>query len=254
LTHKRVPGRSEPPPLKAERRWLRRGQLAYVRIPSFTDPIHERRALQFVRTFQKAPALIVDVRGNRGGATPGRLIAALMDRPWRSWTESTVLRIGVVRAYSHLLEMAEKHQGTGLFLDPEKLAPLATYRDWDHAHVLFPPTSVPAEPGAYAGRLILLMDERCGSACEDFLVPFKDNRRATLIGTTSEGSTGQPYILDLTDGIRAYIGAKRAYFPDGSPFEGIGIRPDVEVAATRDDLLEGRDPILRTAVDQALQL
>ncbi len=61
-------------------------------------------------------------------------------------------------------------------------------------------------------------------------MPFKDNGRARLIGETTAGSTGQPYMLDLGNGMMAMIGSKREMFPDGSRFEGVGIKPDIEIA------------------------
>lgn len=46
---------------------------------------------------------------------------------------------------------------------------------------------------------------------------------------------------------RRSFAVKRLYFPDGSEFEGVGIRPDVEVHTSIDDLKKGRDPILEKA-------
>jgi carboxyl-terminal processing protease len=43
------------------------------------------------------------------------------------------------------------------------------------------------------------------------------------------------------------IGTKRAIFPDGSLFEGVGIKPDVESQPTIEDITRGRDPVLETA-------
>ncbi len=234
-------------------RWLRRGSSAYIRIPSFVDPDNERRAVNLVARFHKATALLIDVRGNTGGTTPRRLLDALMDRPWRGWAESSPQHVGLVRAYAHLFEILENQQGLGLHLTRERLAPLEIYRDWDKTHVLFPATLNRPQPKPFKGRIILLVDEACRSACEDFLLPFKDTGRGVLVGTTTDGSTGQPYILEMPDGIRAFVGAKRCYFPDGRPFEGIGITPDREVRRTPDDLLSGRDPALQLATDLASQ-
>jgi hypothetical protein len=38
------------------------------------------------------------------------------------------------------------------------------------------------------------------------------------------GLSGQPYVLDLGDGMLVLVGAKRESFPDGSRFEGVGVR------------------------------
>jgi hypothetical protein len=52
---------------------------------------------------------------------------------------------------------------------------------------------------------------------------------------TTGGSTGQPYMLDLGDGMQAIVGAKREMFPDGGRFEGV-VRPERSPAV--DDLRE----------------
>jgi len=86
-------------PLQASQgRWLRDGQVAYIQIPSFGDPAFERTAIELVRQFASSPTLVVDVRGNGGGATPFQLIAALMNRPRRPWQESTPQHIALFEA------------------------------------------------------------------------------------------------------------------------------------------------------------
>jgi carboxyl-terminal processing protease len=82
------------------------------------------------------------------------------------------------------------------------------------------------------------------SAAEDFAMPFKDNGRATLVGETTQGSTGQPYIYKFDEQKLVTVGAKRAYFPDGSPFEGKGIEPDIEIKTTIEDIKAGKDTVL----------
>jgi len=81
--------------------------------------------------------------------------------------------------------------------------------------------------------LPFLIDGGCYSSCEDFSMPFKDNHRALLIGQATSGSTGQPYVTDLGNGMLLLVGAKRAIFPDGTPFEGVGIKPDVSYSKQR---------------------
>jgi C-terminal processing protease CtpA/Prc len=58
-------------------------------------------------------------------------------------------------------------------------------------------------------------------------------------------------MVDLGDGMQIGIAAMRQYFPDGSEFEGVGIKPDVESRPTVDDLRKGRDPILEKALELA---
>jgi carboxyl-terminal processing protease len=89
--------------------------------------------------------------------------------------------------------------------------------------------SNPANPHAYHGRLIFLVDGGCVSACEELLEPYKDSGRGTLIGETTEGSSGLPYTYDSHNGMILALAVKRQLFPDGAEFEGVGIKPEVEV-------------------------
>jgi carboxyl-terminal processing protease len=211
-----------------EGRWLERGKVAYIRVPSFLVPENEKRALELVRgEYKDAEALVVDVRSNGGGSTPSELTRALMDRAYRWWTESTPASLPYFRLRA----------GEGKW----------EYQPFGHPDFVWRGgTSEPAADG-YRGRLAILVDGGCFSSCEDFSMPFKDNGRAILVGETTGGSTGQPYFLDLGDGMAAVVGAKRAAFPDGSRFEGVGIRPDAEVTPTIEDLRAGRDAVLDEA-------
>jgi carboxyl-terminal processing protease len=103
---------------------------------------------------------------------------------------------------------------------------------------------------AFKGRLIVLIDRHVTSAAEDFCIPFKDNHRATFVGEATQGSTGQPFRFDFGNGMSFRVGARRASFPDGSPFEGVGVAPDVVVPITVASLRAGRDE----ALERALQL
>ena len=67
----------------------RRDDVLVIRIPSFAKPQFEDSALAALRSAGAASAVIIDVRGNEGGAVPNRLIGAVMDRPYRGWTQAT---------------------------------------------------------------------------------------------------------------------------------------------------------------------
>ncbi len=113
------------------------------------------------------------------------------------------------------------------------------YRRW--------PDTCPA-PSGYTGQVSLLIDRATWSAAEDLAMPFKDNRRAILIGEPSGGSTGQPYFHTFENGLQFSIGAQRVRMPDGATFEGVGLVPDIVVNVQRADLYAGRDPVLEKAV------
>jgi carboxyl-terminal processing protease len=214
-------------PLQTEGRWLEPGQLAYLRIPSIMGATFEKRAIELAAEFRKAPAMIVDVRNNAGGSSPTDLIAALMDRPYRWWSEAIPLVVPFFR-----FRASQGHEDYDLF---------------NRSGIIWPPGYQQPPKEHFPGKLALLVDGGCVSSCEDFTMPFKDTHRAEIVGETTAGSSGQPYVLDLGHDMMILIGAKRESFPDGAQFEGIGIKPDVEIRPTIEDLRQGRDTVLEAA-------
>jgi carboxyl-terminal processing protease len=162
---------------------------------------------------------VIDIRGNDGGDTPRKLVAALMPRPYRFWLAETPMRVA--------LDLAEGGA-------PGRLR--------------WPAVQHEPQPGAFAGPVAILQDGGTFSAAEDFVAPFRDNGRARIFGETSAGSSGQPFFQDLGDGLSFRVGAKRQWLADGTEFEGVGIRPDVEVIPTVEDIRLGRDPVLARAL------
>jgi len=195
-----------------------------IRIPGFHTANLEADAVEALRNASSAKAVIIDVRGNHGGSTPQTLIAALMDRPYRWFSESTPARIGSFQLYGSM----------------------GTHTDLRWFGGIEEPTDV-----LYKGSLYLLTDGGCFSACEDFVVGFKDNHRATIIGERTAGSSGQPYQHRFENGMVFGLSAKRESMPDGSPFEGVGIAPDIEVDVHAADVISGRDPVLEKALSLA---
>jgi carboxyl-terminal processing protease len=205
-------------PLAVEGRWLSKDSVGYVKVPSWNDSKYEKAALDWVRKLRGAKCLIVDVRDNGGGSTPFELIRELMNVEWRYWRTSTPSLVALHRA--------QGAPAAQLRMDSDRNRPRA---------------------GAFSGKLILLVDRASCSATEDFVMPFKDNGRADIIGETTEGSSGQPCFVNFDNGMRLMVGAARHSFPDGSPFESLGIEPTIPVALRLSDLRKGIDPVLQRA-------
>lgn len=237
--------KSNPPGEKIDGRWLKPGATAFIRIPSFSYPEFEMKALDYVRQFHSAKTLILDLRNNAGGIPPKQLIQALMNRPYHTWKKSSSARFAVVDA-----DAEDEKERTSTTL-PESLRN-CKYSVDDHFCTL-PVTwggeVVAPSPNAFRGRVILLVDGGCVSACEELVEPFKNSGRGTIVGETTEGSSGLPYVYDFHNGMILKIAVKRLYFPDGSEFEGVGIKPDVEVHPTIESLKAGRDLILEKALE-----
>ena len=217
--------------------------IAYLAIPTFGDPRQEQNAVAFLKAHKDAPTVVIDLRGNGGGSTPDTLIRAIMDRPWPGWVESTSVLFPLFRTYGERFwreNTGNNPRGEGY------LEAFAEY--FNHPYMMLPEPVHPPENPIYTGRVILIADPTCGSACEDFVMPLKFSGRATVVGETTSGSSGQPYMYDFGNGMQFRVGAKRMYFPDGSEFEGVGIKPDIEVGPSPADIKADRDPVLERAV------
>lgn len=97
---------------------------------------------------------------------------------------------------------------------------------------------IQSQSEAYDGNLVILTDRNTFSSGEDFVMPFKDNKRAVIIGEKTFGSTGQPYFTTI-DSILLSVGSKRVQLPDGTEFEGIGIEPDKQIDKKIEHLYKG---------------
>ena len=210
----------------SEGRWLTPNAVAYIKVPTFHGIDTQAQALNYFREFHSAKTIILDVRGNPGTGEPIVLQTALMTKPYKAWTASSSIKGGVLlRNYDMAYPEQSELRTTDAVVTPS--APV------------------------YSGRLVLLIDRGCSCACEDFVMPFKVNKRATLVGETTAGTFSFTNFTRFDNGMLLNIASIRHTFPDGSQFEGVGITPDVEAHATAQDLKQGRDVVLSRALEIA---
>ena len=192
-------------------RWLVPRKIAYVAIPSFDDPSFERTALQTIRNVWSAKGIVIDVRGNAGGTTPAWLLWLLADRPLPWWRETTTA--------------------------PHPARALGK-----------PGQHFPRNARAYRGRVVVLSDERCGSSCEDFVMPLVVSLRARFVGARTKGTTGMIFTAQLDKRAELAVGTIHESFPNGAPFEGVGIEPTDPVPLRIADVRANRDAALARAL------
>jgi carboxyl-terminal processing protease len=172
-----------------------------------------------------------------------------MDRPYRGSTNAMPLSLAVPRAYDAMYgEMLRRPDAKPDFMSGYLAGVTSMAGD---LQVQSPSRMERPANTIFKGRLIVLIGRQVGSAAEDFCIPFKDNHRATFVGEATGGTTGQPFRFDFGNGMSFRVGARRAAFPDGSPFEGVGVAPDVEVPTTLASLRAGRDEVLERALQLA---
>ena len=105
-------------------------------------------------------------------------------------------------------------------------------------------TLKPIRPG-FRGRTVVLMGPANMSSCEAFLLMMKQ-AGAALMGEKSYGSSGNPKPVRLANGVTVFLPSWVALTPDGEPFEGKGISPDVHV-----EFPDGSedDPLINAALE-----
>ena len=206
-----------------------------IAIPSFGEPRFEADAAAAVRAAGDARLILLDVRGNGGGDTPEALLKAIMTRPYAGTVVVTPLVVA-------------ENDAHGSFSPEDNPAPNASLR--------YGPDRREPDAAAYAGRMALLVDRRCASACEDFTIRFQSGRRGPVLGEATWGSTGQPIEVSFPAfDMRLRVSTKRESFADGRRFEGVGVQPDIPIPLTRADVTAGaagEDPVLERAIRQAL--
>ena len=96
-------------------------------------------------------------------------------------------------------------------------------------------------------KTIVLANEYSASASEIVIGALKDNNVATIMGVKSygKGSVQQP--IDINGGSLLKVTVARWYTPSGANITDDGIKPDVEVNITTEDINKGDDPQMASA-------
>ncbi len=187
----------------------------YIRIPAWGAPEGVDLAALFDRAleaFQRAPHLVLDVRGNGGG------LDALGDA-----VTGRFLRGPVVSSISFHRTPTTNHY--------EKTV------EW----------AQPRGPWCYEGRVAVLTDEDCASACEHFVSGMKMSGRALLVGRPTTGACGWSGAIPLPGGATLYC-SKTFPLHGTLPSALHGIPPHLLVRRTLAALRSDRDEVLEAAL------
>ena len=96
--------------------------------------------------------------------------------------------------------------------------------------------------------LVVLIDKGSASASEVFSLAVKDFGAGTLVGNTSAGAIGTVAYWPLGDGTSLGVTNSVYETVKGEKLNGVGITPDIVVARSTADILNGRDPQLDAAI------
>lgn len=167
--------------------------------------------------FSDAPGLIIDVRGNGGGAEPlaREFAGCFIDKP--------------------------KLYAKNINIDPDNPGQFAPV----HERYVQPNQTKPQ----YHGKIAVLIGPVVMSSCEAFVLMMKQVPGCILVGEPTQGSSGNPQPYDLGNGVTVFLPCWKSLLPDGTCFEGKGIRPDILVKTTPDKITT-TDPIIEAALKE----
>ena len=104
---------------------------------------------------------------------------------------------------------------------------------------------------AYAGEVVLLVDELSASSSEEFAGSLQALGRATIVGSQTPGSCLVMNVEFLPHDAFLVYPYGQPQTSDGRVLEDNGVVPDIEVALDRDQLLQGIDGQLEAAIEYA---
>jgi len=130
------------------------------------------------------------------------------------------------------------------FLDGDKT--IITERERDGSE-----SSIKSKSGGAATTIpvVIILNRFSASGSEVLAAALHDNDRGTIVGEKSFGKGTVNVSNDLKDGGQLYISVAKWLTPNGTQIDGVGIRPDIAVTLSDDDIDARRDVQLFEAID-----
>ena len=171
---------------------------------------------RIIPRLDEARGAVFDMRGSPK-APVHELVRHLMDGPddWMGWTQVLLAR------------------------GPDGDLVVAKRSEWE-MEAATPRISAP---------VVFLADENAISYMESILGLVKYHGMATIVGSNTAGSNGNIVPLALPGEFRVNYTGMRVIGPDGEPYQGRGIEPDIRVYPTIEGLRAGRDELLERALE-----
>lgn len=109
------------------------------------------------------------------------------------------------------------------------------------------------QKNVFSGPIAVLVNKGSASASEIFAAGMQDNKRAVIVGESTPGMCLPSSFIFLSGGYRLQTVFGDFVRINGKRIEKEGVKPDIEVETTREELLKGRDPVQERAVEFLLK-
>jgi C-terminal processing protease CtpA/Prc len=181
-----------------------------------------------------AKGIVIDLRGNEGM------------HDIRSKAAPPIAKAALERLMPK--ELPATAIGAELFRTQDSFLPKPTVQ-----LILQPPPA----GASYTGPLAVLIDAWTGGEAELFVLGIQATKRGQLFGARTAGSVTLPKDFEDFQNLRrarviVSFPGHALVRPGGERIQGVGIPPNVEVAATPADLAQGRDTVLERAAASLL--
>ncbi|MCL2065032.1 MAG: S41 family peptidase [Candidatus Cloacimonetes bacterium] len=217
---------------------------------------------------ENAAGYIIDVRDNGGGNSENgdTVSAVFIGKDFTNQRALHRMHMGVFKAwgsfqnygdasYEQILERLVEEYGEDILADSEEMMyyeriykiPRRKYFEESIGTVNISDLNI---PGILNAPLVVLSSRWTVSAAEDFLINFDTANRATIVGTASYGSTGQPLMFPLKSGGTVRICTRWNTYPDGREFINIGVQPHIPIENTLEDLKNGVDAVMNKGLEE----
>lgn len=112
------------------------------------------------------------------------------------------------------------------------------------------PTIIEPKGPAYAGNVIVLVDEMSISQSEYTAMALRAAPRVKVFGSMTAGADGNVSPIVLPGNLRTGISGIGVFYPDRKPTQRVGIVPDKVIQPTIAGIRAGRDEILEAALEE----
>ena len=226
------------------------GDILYIKLDDF---MYGKAADEVASAITQNPAvsgIIFDLRENVGGMTMNgaKIAELLIAGEFHGCQKRTRSMTGVALASaSQIMDWTEDdikaHIAAG-YTTPEEIAETKSYLTNTHFDSYADTYGSIDHPAIFLGPCAVLTSRHTVSAAEDFIAMLRTNRRAAVIGTPTCGTTGTPFMQDLSSGGWMRICSVAYRLMDGTEFIGRGITPDIFSEISEEDFKTGYDSVL----------